>query len=142
MKGISPIIASVLLIAITMSIAVILAAYVTNYTQQATSSIPSACIGGALFFRTGYPTVSLVGTDCDITAGVESQFSDLEGLQIEVDKDGIISYPITGGDVDLLTGRAGYVTASVPCTTVADITSIRVSTSNCFNVKTPWTAPQ
>lgn len=123
-----------------MSIAVVLAAYVTTYTREATQSIPSACIGGALFFKSGYPTVDTV--TCEITAGVEGQFVDLEDLQIEVDKNNAISKPATTGDTTLAAGDSGYITAtSSPCTGADAIDSIRVSTSNCFNVKTEWTAP-
>ena len=122
-----------------MSIAVILAAYVTNYTQQATSSIPSACIGGALFFATASPTVD-TGT-CEITAHVESQYVALEDLQIEVDRSGVRTSPTTTGTTNLPANDDGYIyaTTTSPCD---DISFIRVSTSNCFNVKTEWKAPQ
>jgi len=89
MKGISPIIASVLLIAITMSIAVVLAAYVTSYTREATTSIPSACIGGALFFVSGSPVLNT--TDCKITASIEGQFVSLNNFKIDVNRGGIIT---------------------------------------------------
>ena len=79
MKGISPIIASVLLIAITMSIAVVLAAYVTNYTRTATESIPSACIGGAIFIN-GNPTCN-AGI---LSVTVEGQFVRLRTFTIDV----------------------------------------------------------
>ena len=140
MKGISPIIASVLLIAITMSIAVVLAAYVTNYTRQQTQAIPNACIGGALFFTSGSPTVD-TGT-CKITAGIEGQFVPLSSFKVEVDKSGVISQPATTGTLSLAPGDAGTVYAtSSPCTGADTITNIRVTT-NCFNVRTEWTPPQ
>jgi len=140
MKGISPIIASVLLIAITMSIAVVLAAYVTTYTREATESIPSACIGGALFFRTGSPTYA-DSTTCEITAGIEAQFVDLNGFVIQTDSGGVITSQPTTGTSSLSAGDAGTVYAdlgSLPCPSVD---YVRVTTANCFNVRAGWTAP-
>lgn len=141
MKGISPIIASVLLIAITMSIAVVLAAYVTSYTREAVGSIPSACIGGALFFRSGSPTID-TGT-CEITASIEGQFVTLNSFKIDVERSGVIQSGLTTtGTSSLAPGDAGTVYATAnPCTGADAITNIRVTT-NCFNVRTDWTAPQ
>ncbi|NIM47261.1 MAG: type IV pilin [Candidatus Aenigmarchaeota archaeon] len=140
MKGISPIIASVLLIAITMSIAVVLAAYVTTYTREATEAIPSACIGGALFFTETSPTYDS-GT-CEITAGIEAQFVDLNGFVVQTDRGGVISNQPTTGVTELDAGDAGTVYADLgisPCPT--DVDYVRVTTANCFNVRTAWAAP-
>jgi len=139
MKGISPIIASVLLIAITMSIAVVLAAYVTTYTREATQSIPSACIGGALFFRTGSPTYNT--TDCVIKANVEGQFVTLNTFKVDYESGGSISSGhVASGTAELAPGDAGTVTFDVGSGTCTDITSVRITTS-CFNVKTEWAEP-
>ena len=141
MKGISPIIASVLLIAITMSIAVVLAAYVTSYTRQATESIPTTCIGGAAFFSA---TPQLSG--CMLTASIESQFVALSNFKVDVRNasTGIILNTgiATSGLTSLAPGDAGTLTATIP-TPASGLCSgieVRIST-NCFNVKTPWEAP-
>ena len=137
MKGISPIIASVLLIAITMSIAVILAAYVTNYTRTATESIPSTCIGGALFVQ-GTPTC----TGGALTVTVEANYVTLNGFKADTRKalpDGsIVSSNIlqTGGPDSLAPGEIGTLTFATTCTGVEES---RVTTGNCFNVRTGWT---
>jgi flagellin-like protein len=138
MKGISPIIASVLLIAITMSIAVVLAAYVTSYTREATQNLPTACVGGALYFVTGSPQLST--TDCKITASVESQFVELSSFKIDVNRNGVITSGLsTTGASSLAPGDSGtvFATLSTPCT---DVSYVRVST-NCYNVKTDWETP-
>ncbi len=136
MKGISPIIASVLLIAITMSIAVVLAAYVTNYTRTATESIPSACIGGAIFIN-GNPTC----TSGTLSVTVEGQFVALKTFTIDVRNaatDAFIkSVSATGNE--LAPGDIGILTADLGTTDCASTREIRVTTV-CFNVKTAWEA--
>jgi len=139
MKGISPIIASVLLIAITMSIAVILAAYVTNYTRTATESIPSTCIGGALFVQGTPKCDSVAGT---LTVTVEANYVTLNGFKADTRKalpDGsIVNSAIakTGGQDSLAPGEIGTLTFATDCTGVQES---RVTTGNCFNVRTDWT---
>lgn len=140
MKGISPIIASVLLIAITMSIAVILAAYVTNYTRTATESIPSTCIGGALFVQ-GTPTCT-GGTSGTLTVTVEANYVTLNGFKADTRKalpDGTILHSAiaqVGDPASLAPGEIGTLTFSTDCTNVQES---RVTTGNCFNVRTDWT---
>ena len=138
MKGISPIIASVLLIAITMSIAVVLAAYVTSYTREATQSIPSACIGGAVFFMSGSPVLNT--TSCRVTASLEGQFVTLNSFKVDQNRGGVISSGAsTTGVTELAPGDSGTVYANInsPCD---DVDYVRVTT-NCFNVKTDWAVP-
>jgi len=137
MKGISPIIASVLLIAITMSIAVVLAAYVTSYTREATEAIPSACIGGALFVH-GTPDC----TGSTLTIDLEANYVTLTDFKAD-------SRDSTGGIIDSAEPRAsgssllapaeiGTVTFTLP-STCAGVDQVRVTT-NCFNVRTAWTS--
>jgi len=131
MKGISPIIASVLLIAITMSIAVILAAYVTNYTQSATASIPTACIGGAIFVE---------GKSCTsdtLTLDLRAEYVTLSNFAVDTrDSSGILQSGLAlSPSTSLLAGQIG--TYSTPVTSCAAITQFRVTTS-CFNVHTDW----
>ncbi len=136
MKGISPIIASVLLIAITMSIAVILAAYVTNYTRTATASIPSACIGGALFVS-GTPTCSVT----TLTVPLEANYVTLSGFKVNTrDSSGIVIQTglTMSPSTSLAPSETGIYTATV--TDCADVAQFRVTTGNCFNVVLDWTA--
>jgi len=135
MKGISPIIASVLLIAITMSIAVILAAYVTNYTQTATQSIPTSCIGGALFIQ-GTPDC----TGTTLTVDLEANYVDLSNFKVDtkgstgnIIQTGLTMSPLAG----LAPSEIGGYTATV--TDCSAVSQFRVTT-NCFNVRTDWTA--
>lgn len=139
MKGISPIIASVLLIAITMSIAVILAAYVTNYTRTATESIPSSCIGGALFVQ-GTPTCTGDVTG-EISIQLEANYVTLSGFKADTRKsDGTVldtgvleksgTDPLGAGDIGT------YKFGPTDCT---DVDEVRVTTTNCFNVRSDWT---
>lgn len=135
MKGISPIIASVLLIAITMSIAVILAAYVTNYTRTATESIPSACIGGALFVS-GTATCSVT----TLTVPLEANYITLSGFKVYTrDSGGVIQDTVTMSPTTALapSETREYTATVVDCTKVAEI---RVTTANCFNVVLDWTS--
>jgi len=138
MKGISPIIASVLLIAITMSIAVILAAYVTNYTRTATESIPSSCIGGALFVE-GNPTCPTGETT--LTVDLQANYVTLSGFKVDtkdsngaIIQTGLLMSPTTG----LTPSEIGTYTVTV--TDCDDVAQFRVTTGNCFNIRTDWTA--
>jgi flagellin-like protein len=137
MKGISPIIASVLLIAITMSIAVVLAAYVTSYTKQATESMPTACIGGSASFSA---TPQLSG--CTLTASIESMFVALNNFKVDIRNasTGIIlkTGVATSNLESLAPGDAGTLMADL--TPYCSGIEVRVSTS-CTNVKTPWESP-
>jgi flagellin-like protein len=136
MKGISPIIASVLLIAITMSIAVVLAAYVTSYTREATQSTPVACVGGMANF---IAAPQLEG--CLLTASIESQFVSLNDFKVDVRNatTGIVleAGVATSGLDSLTAGDTGTLTATLShCSGI----EVRVSTS-CSNVKTSWESP-
>ena len=131
MKGISPIIASVLLIAITMSIAVILAAYVTNYTRTATAAIPTTCIGGALFVD----TESCTGTT--LTLDLRGEYVELSNLKVDTrSSTGLVDSQVAlSPTTSLLPGQTATYTATIG--SCAAITQFRVTT-NCFNVNTDW----
>jgi len=132
MKGISPIIASVLLIAITMSIAVILAAYVTNYTQQTTSAIPTACIGGAIFVEGKSCTGTTLSLDLRAEYVALSDFKVDTRTGSGIMDTGVIMQP---AGISLLAGQIETYTATV--TDCSTMTQFRVTTS-CFNVHTDW----
>lgn len=135
MKGISPLIASVLLIAITMTLAAILATFVSNYTRQQLSALPS-CVGGTLTFVPGYPTIS--GTA--ITAVVEAGNVGLKDFTVEA-----ISSSGTTTTADatatIAAGSAGTVTATA--TGFSGLTTgdkVKIVAKNCPSVSTDWTA--
>jgi len=133
MKGISPLIASVLLIAITMTLAAILATFVSNYTRQQLSALPS-CVGGTLVFATNdYPKIS--GTT--ITAVVEAENVNLAGFTIEaINSTGQVASN-DGGSSTINAGSAGTVSA-IGFTGYAAGDKARVIAKNCPTVKTDW----
>jgi len=136
MKGISPLIASVLLIAITMTLAAILASFVSNYTRQQLSSLPS-CVGGNIIFSSAdYPKWS-VGS---ITAVIEAENVDLETFTFEVllVNDTILTSSDTMG-TSIPAGGAGTVKSSNLGVAQADISKVRITAGNCPGVKTEWT---
>jgi flagellin-like protein len=134
MKGISPLIASVLLIAITMTLAAILATFVSSYTRQQLSALPS-CVGGTLTFATAaYP--KLTGTTT-VTAIVEAESVDLTGFTIEViDSTGNVQSG-DGGSSTIKAGSAGTVSNnSFLALEVGN--KARIIAKNCPTVKTDW----
>ncbi len=137
MKGISPLVATALLIAITISVAVILANFVTSYTRQTLSNLPT-CVGGSLnFVSTEYPKWDSVASK--ITAVVEAQYVALGNFSFEIlfTNDTVRTYSDTQG-LALKSGSTG-TTISPGLTGVSktDIKQVRLAT-NCSNVKTEW----
>lgn len=136
MKGISPLIASVLLIAITMTLAAILATFVSNYTRQQLSALPS-CVGGTLTYATAeYP--KLTGDDT-VTAVLEAGNVDLgPGFTIEVlHSDGNVDTAINAAGT-IVSGAAGRVSnSSFSGLTTSD--KVRFTAKNCPSVRTEWT---
>jgi flagellin-like protein len=137
MKGISPLIASVLLIAITMTLAAILATFVSNYTRQQLSALPS-CVGGTLVYATSaYPKLTGVTT---VTAIVEAESVDLNnlGFIIEViDGTGNVQSGISS--TKIAAGSSGSVSNS-SFTSLAVGNKARVISKDCPTVKTDWVA--
>jgi flagellin-like protein len=134
MKGISPLIASVLLIAITMTLAAILATFVSNYTRQQLSALPS-CVGGTLTFATAdYPKVT--GGGSTVEAVLEAENVDLKDFTIEVlQTTGVVTRDAFG---TINSGSAGRVYND----TFSGITAgekARFIAKNCPAVKTEWT---
>jgi len=133
MKGISPLIASVLLIAITMTLAAILATFVSNYTRQQLSALPS-CVGGTLTFATNdYPKIES-GT---ITAVVEAGSVDLKDFTIEA-MDAAGNVTTKDATATVAAGSAGTVSASgFSSYDVGD--KAKIIAKNCPSVTTDWT---
>jgi flagellin-like protein len=135
MKGISPLIASVLLIAITMTLAAILATFVSNYTRQQLSALPS-CVGGTLLFVTNdYPSLS----GSDVVAIVEAGSVDLTGFTIEaINSTGYVNSKDATGSIKA--GSSGTVQATFTGSGLVTGDKARIIAKNCPTVKTDWVA--
>jgi flagellin-like protein len=136
MKGISPLVASVLLIAITMAVAAVLANWVSSYTTDTISRQP--CVGGSVNFVTAdYPKWD--STNKVVKAAVEAQFVDLGDFKFDVifDNDTVMTFDDTA-DLELASGSSGSITSTTVGGFDTDIKQVRIST-NCSNVKTSWT---
>jgi len=136
MKGVSPLIASVLLIAITMTLAAILASFVSSYTQQQLSTLET-CVGGTITFATAdYPDL-----DANIvTAIVDVSNVDLSGFKIEaINSTGdVISVTATGGATSIAAGSSGTVRADFTGKGIVEGDKARVVAGNCPDVRTTW----
>jgi flagellin-like protein len=135
MKGISPLIASVLLIAITMTLAAILATFVSNYTRQQLSSLPS-CVGGTLLFATAdYPKLD----NSVFKAVIEAENVGLEGFRVEViDSTGVVVNR-TDSNLKIPSGSSGTVSVDFTGSNVVVGNKARIIAANCPSVKTDWT---
>ncbi|MCD6476919.1 MAG: type IV pilin [Candidatus Aenigmarchaeota archaeon] len=128
-KGISPLIASVLLIAITIAVAAVLATWVTTYTEK---SLPTTtCVGGSMAFVSAeYPKWS----DGSIVACIEAQYVSLGDFQIEVllNDDTVQRFnDIT--DTSIAPGATGCIRTEQLTFAKSDVKSIKILT-NCTNV--------
>ncbi len=133
-KGISPLVASVLLIAITMAVAAILANWVTGVTEQTLQT--QTCIGGYVSYVTAdYPKYQ----DDEIIAAVEAQYVSLGGFKFVViyDDDTIETFDDTLG-TELVPGAIGTI-KSGDLNNDTDVREVRVST-NCTNVYVDFTS--
>lgn len=135
MKGVSPLIASVLLIAITMTLAAILASFVSSYTQQQLSSLP-ACVGGTITFATAnYP--DLQGSE--IVAIIDIGSVELSDFRIEsINSTGDVNIVTATGPSTIAAGSSGTIRANFAGLGVASGDQTRVVAGNCPDVKTGW----
>lgn len=135
MKGVSPLIASVLLIAITMTLAAILASFVSSYTQQQLSSLET-CVGGTITFATAdYPELS----GSTIIAIVDVKNVDLSGFKIEaINSTGDVSTVTATGATSIAAGGSGTVRADFTGKGIAVGDKARVVAGNCPDVRTTW----
>lgn len=137
MKGVSPLIASVLLIAITMTLAAILASFVSNYTRDQLTNLPS-CVGGNIIFSSAdYPKWD-TGT---IVAVIEAENVDLDTFTFEI----LLNDDTVINSADALTasisaGGAGTVRTGALSISESDVNKVRIIAGNCQGVKTQWTA--
>jgi len=132
MKGISPLIASVLLIAITMTLAAILASFVSTYTQTQLTGL-SSCVGGTIRFATADYPKNDAGT---VSAVIEVSGVDLDGFYFEVINSTGSVVKSTKIDVQIDAGETGSISSTL--TGVADDDDARVVADNCPDVRTAW----
>jgi len=135
-KGISPLVASVLLIAITIAIAGILASWVSSYTEEALPT--TSCIGGDIaVVSADYPYWDGTG----IVAVVEAtsvRLTDIKFAILMVD-DKVHTIEDTEGLV-LEPGAIGTIKTGDISTLIPDedeIWAVQITT-NCPNVKSGW----
>ena len=135
MKGVSPLIASVLLIAITMTLAAILASFVSSYTQQQLSNLPS-CVGGTVVFATAdYPRMD----SNNIVAIVDVSNVDLSGFKIEaINSTGDVTSVTATGATSISAGSSGTIRADFTGYGIAIGDKARVVAGNCPDVRTTW----
>lgn len=133
-KGISPLVASVLLIAITMAVAAILASWVSGYTRTTLATLPT-CIGGSL----SYVSADYPKWDIDhIVAVIEAQAVSLGNFKFEVIFNNDTSSRYSDTQVlGLPPGASGTVISETIGGSSTDIKKVRVI-SNCSNVQTDW----
>jgi flagellin-like protein len=135
-KGISPLVASVLLIAITMAIAAILANYVSGLTRQTLGGLPT-CIGGSVnYISSAYPQWDYGNSR--VIGIVEAQSVPLGGFKFEIllTNSTIINSADTQG-LSLAPGSSGTVISSTLPLTRAEISQVRITT-NCSNARTDF----
>ncbi len=135
MKGVSPLIASVLLIAITMTLAAILASFVSSYTQQQLSSLP-ACVGGTITFATAdYPSLS----GGEIVAIIDVGSVDLSDFRIEsINSTEHVNIITATGSTSISAGSSGTIRSDFSGLNPAVGDKTRIVAGNCPDVKTGW----
>jgi flagellin-like protein len=136
MKGISPLIASVLLIAITMTLAAILASFVSSYTQEQLSTLSDCAAGSVVFSTADYPKWDTN----NVVAVIEARYADLDSFTFELllANDTIMFSGDTMG-TSIPAGGAGTIRTGTLTVSESSIEKVRVSAGNCDEVKTAWT---
>ena len=135
-KGISPLVASVLLIAITIAIAAILANWVSTYTEEALPQ--TSCVGGSIsFVSADYPKWTGSST---VLAVVEARYVALHSFKFAVlmNDDSVNTYE-DFNELSLDAGTIGTIEATPIGIVKDDIKAVQILTS-CPDVKTDLTA--
>lgn len=138
MKGISPLVASVLLIAITMAVAAVIANFVSSQAATTLSGLQTGCIGGSISFVTAdYPKWD--DPNNRITAAIQANNVDLSDFTFDVIfvNDSTDMFSDTTG-LSLSSGSIGTAISQTIGGSKSDIKQVRIS-SNCSTVKTEWT---
>ncbi len=122
-----------------MTLAAILASFVSTYTQQQLTALP-ACVGGTITFSTAdYPYWDSINTQ--VVAVVDVGAVDLKGFKIEaIDNSGDVvknSNDLSATDIDA--GSSGSLRGTIT-TGVSEGNDVRISAINCPDVRTAWVA--
>lgn len=135
-KGISPLVASVLLIAITIAIAAGLSSWINNFQEQALPQ--TSCVGGSVIFvSSDYPKWTDSNT---ILAVVEARYVPLSNFKFAVlmKDDTVFTYE-DENELSLGAGTIGTIETDTLDLVEDDINSVQILTS-CSDVKTDLTA--
>lgn len=134
-KGISPLVATVLLIAITMAVAAVLASYVQSIPEKV---LPSAsCVGGSVrFISSDFP----VWENDRIVAVVEARTATLKNFRFAVlmIDNTVNTYNDVNGQI-LDSGRSGQIKTDILSISESNVKGVQIQT-NCPDVKTEFTA--
>ena len=130
MKGISPLIASVLLIAITIAVAAVLATWVTGTVESTLST--QTCVGGAMnFVSSDYPKFN---DNQEIVACIEAQYVSLGNFQIEtLMNDDTVQRFSDISETSIAAGSTGCVRTESLTILKDNVKTVRILT-NCTNV--------
>lgn len=134
MKAISPLVAAVMLIAITMTVAVLLSQWATTSFQQTVSSLPT-CIGGRVdYLSAEYPKWN--DADKSIIAAITAYGTSLSKFKFEVRlvNDTILTFNDRVG-LSLAPGATGTVISTSTGLEKSSIKDVWITT-NCSDVKT------
>ncbi|MFH1229733.1 MAG: hypothetical protein V1678_04905, partial [Candidatus Aenigmatarchaeota archaeon] len=109
--------------------------FVSNYTRQQLSSMPS-CVGGTLLFATSdYPRMN----GDNIVAVVEAENIELKDFRVEaIDSTGIVKNSTASG-LTIPPGSSGTVSANFAGQGIVAGNKARIIAVNCPSVKTDWT---
>jgi flagellin-like protein len=137
MKGVSPLVASVLLIVITMGVAAVLATFVSSYTRQTLETTLPTCIGGDIVYvSANYPKWD--DSTKKIIAVIEAQNVPLGDFKFDVILNNDTAFSLTDVQgLSLAPGATGTIISPSLTVSKTDIKQVRIST-NCSNVKTEW----
>jgi len=134
MKGVSPLIASVLLIAITLAVAAVLANYLNAFTTETLENLPMCSVGGSLNFASAdYPKWD--SSTSTIVAVVEARSVDLGKFKFQVilTDDTVKTFNDALGS-SISAGSIGTVRTEQLTFSKSDVKNVIIIT-NCSNIK-------
>jgi flagellin-like protein len=134
MKGVSPLIASVLLIAITLAVAAVLANYLNTFTTQTLENLPMCSVGGSVsFVSADYPKWD--SATSTIVAIVEARSVALGKFKfvVTLNDDTVFTYEdVTGHSISA--GSIGDIRTGPLTFDKSDVKNV-IITTNCSNIK-------
>lgn len=133
-SGVSPLIASVLLIAFTMAVAAILTAWVTQFTQQQTETLGNESSDQIDCSFAQLEIQEAVAGDSNVTVSVTNMGTVELDVIMEAFDDGSVAASLLPEDNDALQNLTAGVTTSIGIGT-GDEDSVRVSSPQCPQVE-------